>query len=327
MGFFTEYTNDFKTALVLWPFVSLVLTIPILGILYHQKGKLKISGMIGCYLFVLYFCGLVCFTLYPLPDDPTGLGYTFGIEPAFNPFHFINDLRTDGFFGVFQIIANIVFFLPLGFMGRMMFGWSFKRSLITGFLISLTIETAQLTGAFGLYKYAYRMFDVDDLIWNTSGALIGWFVANKLLPDVKDKKVEIENNPSFVRRTIAFIFDMVLILAIGTFFYSFFDLISRHLMGTNVINSNGAVICNFVVFLIIELVIPWITKGQTPAGLWLHMTCETKERTNAQRIGFYIARTIVFLLVIGYPYICIPILCIVYFVLKEMPYDRMFTNC
>ena len=32
----------------------------------------------------------------------------------------------------------------------------------------------QLTGVMGVFPCSYRLFDVDDLIWNTSGAVIGY---------------------------------------------------------------------------------------------------------------------------------------------------------
>ena len=42
---------------------------------------------------------------------------------------------------------------------------------------SLLIEAAQLTGLFGIYPYAYRCCDVDDVITNTLGAALGWACA------------------------------------------------------------------------------------------------------------------------------------------------------
>lgn len=40
------------------------------------------------------------------------------------------------------------------------------------------IETAQITGLFGLYPCPYRQFDVDDLILNIAGVLAGSGVSN-----------------------------------------------------------------------------------------------------------------------------------------------------
>ena len=63
---------------------------------------------------------------------------------------------------------NILLFVPLGFILPLL--WkefrSWKAMGITGFLASLGIELAQLLN--------YRISDVDDLIMNTLGALLGY---------------------------------------------------------------------------------------------------------------------------------------------------------
>ena len=63
--------------------------------------------------------------------------------------------------------------MPLGFLARAVF----KRSLLVSTLItaglSLAIELTQLTGIWGVYDCAYRIFDVDDLMTNTAGGLLG----------------------------------------------------------------------------------------------------------------------------------------------------------
>ena len=63
---------------------------------------------------------------------------------------------------------NILLFIPLGFILPLL--WkefrSWKAMGITGFLVSLGIELAQLLN--------YRISDVDDLIMNTLGALLGY---------------------------------------------------------------------------------------------------------------------------------------------------------
>lgn len=41
--------------------------------------------------------------------------------------------------------------------------------------------TTQLTGIYGIYNCPYRIFDVDDLILNSTGALFGFVIAPVLL--------------------------------------------------------------------------------------------------------------------------------------------------
>jgi len=69
-----------------------------------------------------------------------------------------------------NIIGNIILLLPLAFILRLN---GLRMALFTGLIISLMIETAQLL----LTKAGYihrRAFDVDDLILNAVGFLIGY---------------------------------------------------------------------------------------------------------------------------------------------------------
>ena len=48
------------------------------------------------------------------------------------------------------------------------------------FLLSLFFELTQLTGLNFIYSRPYRLFDVDDLMINMLGGILGYFIINKL---------------------------------------------------------------------------------------------------------------------------------------------------
>ena len=48
------------------------------------------------------------------------------------------------------------------------------------FLLSLFFELTQLTGLYFIYSRPYRLFDVDDLMINMLGGILGYFIMNKL---------------------------------------------------------------------------------------------------------------------------------------------------
>ena len=171
--FLGSYSDNFAAALVLWPVLSFMFTLPILAYLYHRDGRLRFGTFVGAYLTVLYVCGLGCFTLYPLPQGDAGLGITYGVAPNFNPMNFMNDIAKDGLKAVFQLAFNVVFFMPLGFIAGRLLRLRFLPSVLLGLAASLLIEVSQLTGLFGIYPYAYRCCDVDDVITNTLGAALG----------------------------------------------------------------------------------------------------------------------------------------------------------
>lgn len=71
---------------------------------------------------------------------------------------------------IFNIVGNMVLFVPLGILAYMMLR-SIRGATLVGFLVSLSIEVLQ-------YAFALGVSDIDDLIWNTCGALFGaWLVS------------------------------------------------------------------------------------------------------------------------------------------------------
>lgn len=69
---------------------------------------------------------------------------------------------------ILNIIGNVVIFVPVGIFAAYLWNFSLKRTAVFGFLISLTIESTQLL--------LPRTSDVDDLMLNTFGTVIGYFI-------------------------------------------------------------------------------------------------------------------------------------------------------
>ena len=85
-------------------------------------------------------------------------------------------------------ILNVFMFMPLGFL--LPFIWERYRSFIkvlgTGFMMSFLIEICQL--------FCSRATDVDDLIMNTSGALVGylcWKMFRRIFTGAGAKSIEL----------------------------------------------------------------------------------------------------------------------------------------
>ncbi|GGU65593.1 VanZ family protein [Lentzea flava] len=86
------------------------------------------------------------------------------------PFQWIADTFRDGQIAFDQMTLNVLLFVPLGamlmFWGRRTIG----QAALIGYGVSLLIEGSQL-------MWANRIFDVDDLITNTTGTALGWLGA------------------------------------------------------------------------------------------------------------------------------------------------------
>ena len=321
--FLAGFTENFLLTLMLWPMASLVLTLPILAWLYHRDGRLRFGSVASTYLAVLYVLGLGCFTLWPLPSGDAGPGITYGIPWQLDPLAFVGDFVREGVSTLPQIAFNVVLFMPLGFIAGRLLRWGFWRSVVVGLLASLAIEAAQGTGLFGVYPYAYRTADVDDLIYNTSGAALGWgcaaLLARVLPPGALAEEGEVTHEPGFVRRCVALWLDTLLVTlvslmaggALGLGFAGVPEGVRSQLM--------DAVL--YAAFVWVEFMLPWRHGGSTPGGAFVRMSCETRERAGLRRVAFYVLRT----LVLGGAYFFLPlawpVLALFYLVARQMPYD------
>ncbi|KFI40794.1 VanZ family protein [Bifidobacterium actinocoloniiforme DSM 22766] len=346
LSYLGSFSASFGLSIAVWPFVSLLLTLPVLALIYHRYHRLRLAAALAAYLVILYLLALVCFTLWPMPDDRAAFCATHHLAPQLNPLRFLSDLSFGGRDALLQIVLNLVFFLPLGFIMGRVFRWRLRLALPAGFLTSLTIETAQLTGAFGLVGCAYRLFDVDDLLWNTSGALIGFACAvllNRLVPPRSTHANEVVRSPSFLHRCVTMAVDLVLVYSLSSSLgfglvvvinawaghrsNGDYDLagwaVSTHALRLMVIALDLASLLFF------ELLIPFLRRGQTLGAAFTHMSVETRARRGWTRAAFYLARTTVLLLVFG-PWSgrlrswvnLLAFLLLVFYVIKrQMPYD------
>lgn len=325
--FLENYSDNFIIAVGLWPIASFMLTLPILAYLYRRDGRIKAASFVTVYLTVLYILALGCFTLYPLPQGTEGLGITYGIAPQLDPLGFIGDLRKDGIAAVPQILANVAFFVPLGFIASRLLRLNFFWSVVIGFLASLAIEITQLTGFLGVYPYAYRTFDVDDLLWNTSGAIIGWLiaavVARVLPPGSLAEDGDVERAPGLVRRGVALWLDMVLMGILASIVGVAVRLCALLLGFDDLASVNDALLpwISAGTFVVVEGVVPWLRRGQTPGGAFVRMTCETRERATMRRLVFYLARLATLAVTLWhFPPLAL-VLLVFYAFKKKMPYD------
>ena len=88
----------------------------------------------------------------------------------------IKMFKDDGMrFALYNVIGNIILFMPLGFFIPLLFNKKNKISYIVayGAIISTAIEVIQL-------QQTYNITDIDDIIFNTLGAILGYLVFNVL---------------------------------------------------------------------------------------------------------------------------------------------------
>ena len=133
------------------------------GLSSDRKRELALA------LFLMYCGGMATLTLLPLQYADL-LGLLRRGLPAV-PFFRVGRVSVvpmaKMFHNGFTLVANVVMFMPFGLCPALL--WrrsSWYRALAIGLLITENIECWQL--------FIGRTFDVDDLILNTLGAMLGW---------------------------------------------------------------------------------------------------------------------------------------------------------
>ncbi|MFF2493166.1 VanZ family protein [Agromyces sp. NPDC058064] len=196
--------------------------VPLVALSYRRRGGFSAARMLGWIALLFYVMGLWAYTLLPLPD---GAYDCVGVE--LDPFAVVTDiarlqaeeggslLRNAAFQ---QLVLNIVLFAPLGFFVRALFDRGVVVATAAGALVSLGIELTQLTGIWGAYPCAYRLFDTGDLLANTIGAVLGSLAALALLRRGRASDEPRDASPSAVsagRRLLAMTADL-LVLGVGS---------------------------------------------------------------------------------------------------------------
>ena len=193
------YTEPIITAAVVFPFVAALITFPYMVFQYRRYGSIPLLRTIILYSFVLYMMCAYFLTMLPLPSRELVASLTtpyLQLEPFKDVVVWI---QKSGFVlndpstwrklivnrDLFVILANVLMTIPLGIYLRYYFGCSRRKTFFIALGVSLIFELTQLSALFGIYPRPYRLCETDDLITNTLGAMLGYWLAKpltKILP-------------------------------------------------------------------------------------------------------------------------------------------------
>ena len=139
-------------------------------IIIRRNKKINVKREILLYIFFLFLLGL----------------YAVAITGDFNiknvrideiniiPFKIVKDIYISHNLNYFLISfwGNIFIFIPVGLLVSLIWNIKDKNVILIGFLISLSIELTQL--------FLKRTTDIDDLILNTLGVIIGLLISKPI---------------------------------------------------------------------------------------------------------------------------------------------------
>lgn len=241
LGNQSGYLNIIKVAFLTFPFLAMLITIPYIISQYRKYGSIHSLRTVIVYSFVLYLLTAYFMVILPLPSIESVKNLTTQTMQLI-PFSFIADiikttpfvfndvstyLKSLAYSSVYVVIYNIILTIPFGMYLRYYFKKDLKTTIFYSFLLSLFFELTQLSGLYFIYPRGYRLFDVDDLILNTLGGSLGYFLSSilfKILPkrdEIDKSSYETGKQISFLRRTIAFIIDLGIYLVFALIMYYF----------------------------------------------------------------------------------------------------------
>lgn len=308
------YSIPIKFAIITFPFIAFILTIPFLIYQYRKYGAIPILKSIIFYSFILYLITAYYMVILPLPS----IEYVKKLNTPYTqlvPFQFIKDITATVSFDVtnfkdiinifshstvYVVVFNFILTLPFGVYLKYYFNKKWYQTIIYSFLFSLFFELTQLSGLYGIYPRPYRLFDVDDLIINTLGGFFGHLITplltiflptQKELESISYKKGE---KVTLLRRGLAFLIDVFFITLINV-------IVSILLYSSKLFFYSG-----LISILIYYIFVPLIGNGKTIGKKILRLDV-TSIKGNKKWYTIFI-RYMILVLFILYPYIIVDIL-------------------
>ena len=270
----STYYEAIRAAIQIYPWVALFFSIFYIAWNYHKYGSIRSLRIMIVYSFWLYMLCIYCLVIMPLPDPATAASL-HGRAMQLVPFHFVQDIihachriRAIAMPPLYILnssdflitLFNLFMTMPFGMYMHIYFKCDFKKTVLLSFLLSLFFELTQLSGLYFIYPGSYRLFDVDDLIVNTSGGMLGYAVAipfMKILPsreEIDNVSYQRGTSISFFRRLSSFCID--LFCACILFFILEFtnSVLSLHLHESRLL----------LAIPLYFIVMPLLMKGSTP---------------------------------------------------------------
>lgn len=199
----SSYTIPLLSAFISFAVIAFFITLPWAIYQYRTSSNFNFRRSALFFSFIYYCLAAFFIVMMPFPESRNNSEFKNHIFTQLKPFTMFENFRNvPGFqldnldsypvlfrsFTFLEVIFNLILLLPLGMYLRLFLRKNNKwpLALLIIFSVTLFFELSQLTGLFGYYTYPYRVFDVNDLLTNTVGGLLGFFFAPALRPYFKD---------------------------------------------------------------------------------------------------------------------------------------------
>ncbi len=307
------YISIIKQSFAFFPLIAAVFTLPYVIYNYHKYGSVFSIRILIVYSFILYMMTVFFLTSLPLHSRE----YVANLQIArhnIQPFNFIKGILKEApmvsddpktwiellHSRTFkEYIANIIMCIPFGMYMRYYFKQNIFVSVILSFAFSLFLETTQLTGLWFIYPRNYRMFDVDDLVANTLGGLIGYILMiplGLLLPSrhrIDAASYRRGRKVSLFRWLIAIGIDMALYAWMAVYAGSAWPLAHMRFLAYMT-----------AIAVVVSSLMSWIFAGRTLGLAIMSLKVVSKDQRRAPLYKLFLRYSIQYLFILGYPLIC-----------------------
>lgn len=273
----SSYIEPIRFALIIFPFLALAISSVFFIYEYRKYGTFILTRAIVLYSFVFYLLCAYFLVILPLPTKEAVAQMTgpkmelhlFATWEHFrqntvlvlsDPSTYLPAMRQSVFL---EPVFNLLLIVPFGIYLRYYFRFSFIKTVIASFCLSLFFELTQLSGLYFIYPRPYRLFDVNDLLTNTLGGALGFIIEpvfTFMLPTrarMDEISYEKGKTVSLTRRLVAYLIDWGF-LSVFTFIIT---LLLQAAFKIGSITSSGGWI--FIEVILYFMLVPYLTNGRT----------------------------------------------------------------
>lgn len=278
VAFLAAYIEPIKTALLIFPFLALAISTIFFVYEYRKYGSFLVFRGVVLYSFVFYLLCAYLLVILPLPSREavaqlTGPSMELSLGASLrhfmeqtvlnikDPSTYLPAMKQSVFL---EPAFNILILIPFGVFLRYLTKLRWYQIVLASFCLSLFFELTQLTGLYFIYPRSYRLFDVNDLLHNTLGGLIGFWLEpllTFLLPSnekLAETAYQRGKEVTLVRRLVAFGLDWLFLGGV--------DILVT--LGITIGTGQRTEITNTFWWYLLEVFlyfvcIPWLTNGKT----------------------------------------------------------------
>ncbi|MHC5218475.1 VanZ family protein [Enterococcus sp. LJL128] len=277
------YEGPIQTAIYTFPFLAFAISFIFIIYEYRKYGTFLFRRAVILYSFIFYLLCAYFLVILPLPSREEVAKYTSQIielRPFYTVVRFLDQTKLvigepstylpalkQGV--VLEPVFNILLLVPFGMYLRYYFGLTFKKVVLYSFLLSLFFELTQLSGLYFIYPRPYRLADVNDLMNNTLGGMIG-FLFTPLFTFLLPTRAEIDEaaykkgqQVTLFRRFVAFTIDWISIFILEGCINIILRLIPSYRIWDDQVQFSGSRFWYFLMVFLVFMVLPAVANGQT----------------------------------------------------------------